>query len=123
MQANGDALAKYEEGVWSRLVSAMADDLGHDFSGVRAHAALELHMRECAERRAEDRADRALTNARLNSKQESFDKRMSELTSTLDKRMTAHSNRMWAAAIGLILTLLATVAFLIPHYVGKVPHP
>lgn len=108
-----------EEGVWPRLVKAMTDELGHDFSGVRAHAALELHMRECAERRAEDRADRATTHARLNSIQESFDKRMSELTATFDKRMTAISNRMWATAIGIILLLVSVVAFLLPHYLGK----
>ena len=113
-----------DEGVWARLVKAMAgDELGADFSGVRAHAALELHMRECAERRAEDRADRATTHARLNSLQEAFDKRLAELTATFDKRMTSLSNRMWAAAIGMIVTLLGIVAFLIPHYVGKVPHP
>jgi hypothetical protein len=72
------------------LMASPADDgLGPDFSGVRAHAALELHMRECAERRAEDRADRAVTHARLNSMQESFDKRMSEI-----------SSRMWALVVG-----------------------
>lgn len=113
----------YEEGVWARLVNMGADDMGPDFSGVRAHAALELHMRECAERRAEDRADRATTHARLNAMQESFDKRMSELTATFDKRMTSANNRLWAAAVGVIVTLVGIVAFLIPHYVGKVPHP
>lgn len=113
---------QYEEGTWSRLVRSMVDDLGPDFSGIRAHAALELHMRECAERRAEDRADRATTHARLNSMQESFDKRMSELTGTLDKRMTAFNNRLWVAAIGVIVTLVGIVGWLIPHYVGK-GHP
>lgn len=95
------------------------DGLGPDFSGVRAHAALELHMRECTERRAEDRSDRAITQARLNSMQESFDKRMSELTSTIDKRMNGVSNRMWTTAIGIIVLLLGTVAYLLPHYLGK----
>jgi hypothetical protein len=105
-----------------------ADDLGSDFSGVRAHAALELHMRECTERRAEDRADRAVTQARLNSMQESFDKRMAELNETFDKRMAAItgtfdkrtnaiSNRMWAAAVGLIGILFVVAGFLLTKHI------
>jgi hypothetical protein len=92
------ALGPHRTCLESLMVPA-EDGLGSDFSGIRAHAALELHMRECAERRAEDRADRSTTNARLTAMQESFDKRMSELTATLDRRMTGMSNRMWALVI------------------------
>ena len=67
----------------------MGDDLGPDFSGIRAHAALELHMKECAERRAEDRSDRATMHARLTAMQASIDARLTEI-----------SNRMWGVLAG-----------------------
>lgn len=96
---------------------APVDDLGSDFSGVRAHAALELHMRECTERRAEDRADRAVTHARLTSMQESFDKRMATLNETFDKRMGAINNRMWTAAAALIGALAMVAAYLVTKHI------
>lgn len=106
------------------------DGFGSDFSAARAHAHLEMHIKECAERRAEDRADRATFHARLNSMQESFDKRMADLTRAVelrlneraswdDKRMAALSNRMWVAAVGLIVILFGVVGWLLPHWVQK----
>ncbi len=93
------------------------DGLGPDFSGVRAHAALELHMRECTERRAEDRADRATTNSRLNAMQESFDKRLAQLNETFDKRMGVISNRQWATATAAIVCLVGALGSVLFFYV------
>ncbi len=93
------------------------DGLGPDFSGVRAHAALELHMRECTERRTEDRADRATTNARLNAMQESFDSRLSQLNDTFDKRMGVISNRLWGTATAIIVLLVSALGTVLFFYV------
>ena len=106
------------------------DAYGGDFSATRAHAHLEMHIKECAERRAEDRADRATFHARLNALQESFDRRMSDLTQAIeqrmndralsdDRRMAALNNRMWVAAVGLIILLSGIVGWLLPHWVQK----
>ena len=83
--------ADYDEGLWARLVTEFAGrDMGPDFSGVIANANLEVHMRECAIRHAELRAE-----------------------------IRALSNRQWATAIGVILLLITVVGFLIPFYIGR----
>lgn len=88
----------------------MSDDrMGSDFSGIRAHATLEIHMKECTERQAELRSGLQAIHARLDAMQAAF-----------DDRMNRHSNRMWATAIGVIVMLMATIAYLLPHYLGKV---
>jgi hypothetical protein len=74
-----------DDGLWPRLVSAVADNgMGPDFSGIRAHATLEIHMRECAERHAEWRASQTIIHTRIDHL----------------------SNRLWAAATTIIVLLL-----------------
>lgn len=83
------------------MAAAGSDGLGSDFSAVRAHAHLEMHERQCTERQLEIRASLLAIHGRLDRMETSF-----------DKRMTAISNRMWGAAIGVVLLLLAIVGAL-----------
>lgn len=107
-----------------------SDELGSDFSAIRAHATLEMHMKECGERQAEVRANFATIHGRLDAmmasfdkrmaaQEESFDKRMAAQESSFDKRMTAISNRMWVAA-GAVISCLGFLAF---HFATKGLHP
>lgn len=88
----------------------MADDLGPDFSGVRAHATLEIHMKECSERQAEIRAGMVAIHGRLDSLQKTWSEEIHHMESSFEKKLTAIGNRMWAAAAALI-GALAMVAF------------
>lgn len=102
------------EASWPRLVEAVTDDMGPDFSGVRAHATLEMHMKECSERQAEVRANFVTLHGRLDAMTRAMEERLTAQIESVDKRMTAMSNRMWAAAGALIVVLaggLASVVF------------
>lgn len=92
LTANG----KDDGTAWARWVRHMADD---DFSAVRAHATLEIHMKECSERQAEIRAGMLAIHGRLDALQRS-----------VDERLTAVANRMWTAAGTLILALIGGLA-------------
>jgi hypothetical protein len=139
-ELTADAPAPIDEGIWTRLVRTVsADDFGPDFSGVHANARLELHMRDCERNRQEDRQrsaeqqgeiraamtalhgrlDAMLTSfdKRLSEIRQSFDDRMKEQAESTDKRLNAMGNRMWAAAIGLIMVLLAVLGPLAVHFI------
>lgn len=80
------------------MAPPMADDgLGPDFSGVRAHAHLELHEKQCLERQSEIRAALLAIHGRIDG---------------IDKRM-------WAIAItsigGLLVGLCAVMFYMITH--------
>jgi len=115
----GEADPQANDAVWRYLVKGMADDYGSDFSGIRAHAALELHMRECTERRTEDRADRLMTQERLNAMQTSFDARMIELTKTFDGRLSSINNRMWAILLSVCSASVLCVAWFVFHEITR----
>ena len=95
------------------------DSLGSDFSAIRAHATLEIHMRECSERQAEVRANFVTLHGRLDAMMKSFDERLAAQESSFDKRMTAISNRMWLAA-GALISCLGYLAF---HFATRGLHP
>lgn len=104
--------AALDNGLWADLVTAAAGDpMGPDFSGIRAHATIELHMKECAERQAELRSQLLAIHGRLDSMQQSFDERMRGLEKVTETRIGLIHNRLWAAAIGLIVGLAGLVAY------------
>lgn len=84
-------------GVVQLMPPPVDDDLGPDFSGVRAHAHLELHEKQCLERQSEIRAALLAIHGRIDNL----------------------NNRLWAAAgslIGLlILGICALLFYVITH--------
>jgi hypothetical protein len=87
-------------------VAAADDGLGPDFSGIRAHAHLEMHEKQCTERQAEIRSSLLALHGRLDRMETSFDKRMNGI-----------SNRLWGAATAIILLLLGALGAVLFFYV------
>lgn len=131
---------RYGDASWMHIVDTMtaaADDgLGGDYSAARAHAHLEMHMRECERNRREDiqrqieqqaevRAAMAAIHDRLNSMHRTFEERMrfegeerKAEKEDLKKELSSLGNRMWAAGAALIAGL-AVLAF---HFFTKGVH-
>jgi hypothetical protein len=99
------------------------DGLGSDYSGVRAHMHLELHLREYREWRAEIRASLGALNGHISALQQSIDHRNTEMQKALEsrlaedraetnQRLSSLSSRMWTGLCAFIGTLLMIAGYL-----------
>ena len=93
------------------------DDVGGDFSAVRVAAFLEMHIRECERKRVEDNQHRSAEQAEIREGLATIHARINSIEQTFDRRMGSLSGRQWGAAMALIGVLIAGIGYLLSKHI------